>query len=580
MDKKSVCKIEIKIIILRNRGVVFLFYLFIDRVEEGGVRFTHEAVAVMPSSLSRSTSQLDFYQRLRDPLNMARFLWPGLTFYKKQRDLIYSVKECDETQCAAGNMLGKDFTAGFLAVWFFLSRPRARIVTTSVDQQQLASVLWGEIRRFISTAEHPLPIVSNHLHLRKIVNKQMDGLSYTIGRVAAKGEGMLGHHLDREKGTGEPTTFFIADEASGVDNISWERADTWAHRKLAIGNPFPCVNFFYQGVKNGVVWDESNTKILRNIIKIKATDSPNVQLGLLQERRGEHPSDERLIPGVLRYSDYKKRRRLWDPVLQSIGLDGEFWEGAEALLYPPQWLNQAEAYAREIGSNRKAKAIGIDPAEGGDKTTMAAVDEYGLIELVSKKTPDTSAITGEALAFMRKHGVDPEDVMFDSGGGGKQHADRLRSQGYDVQTVAFGSKASYQLVDFTRSTEEREEEAERRYVYKNRRAEMYGLLRRLLDPADDVLDNGHSLFGISEEYVELRRQLSLIPLLYDDEGCMYMLSKGKSQLGEKLKEVRATGKKTLIDIIGHSPDEADALVIAIFCMIESQAGFYRTAGSL
>jgi hypothetical protein len=43
----------------------------------------------------------------------------------------------------------------------------------------------------------------------------------------------------------------IADEASGVDNEPWEKADTWARRKLAIGNPYRCTNFFYDAYKEG-----------------------------------------------------------------------------------------------------------------------------------------------------------------------------------------------------------------------------------------------------------------------------------------------------------------------------------------
>jgi hypothetical protein len=78
----------------------------------------------------------------------------------------------------------------------------------------------------------------------------MCGVSYCIGRVAAKGEGMLGHHI-AETGDGIPRTLFIADESSGVDDVSYERADTWARRKLAIGNAYPCTSFFYKGIKGG-----------------------------------------------------------------------------------------------------------------------------------------------------------------------------------------------------------------------------------------------------------------------------------------------------------------------------------------
>lgn len=190
-----------------------------------------------------------------DPLQWARVFW-DVEFYDKQREIIYSVRDNDETYVPAGNMLGKDFVAAFIALWFFLTRQPCRVVTTSVDHTQLEGVLWGEIRRFIQTARIPLsqtqggPLIVNHLHLRKTYQGKICGTSYLIGRVAAKGEGLLGHHV-ADVGDGIPRTLFIADEASGVDDMSYERADTWARRKLIIGNPYPCQNFFYRGVKAG-----------------------------------------------------------------------------------------------------------------------------------------------------------------------------------------------------------------------------------------------------------------------------------------------------------------------------------------
>jgi len=512
-----------------------------------------------------------------EPLLFIQRYWPGITIYKKQRDILYSVRDCPVTEVYAGNKLGKDFIAGLLVVWFFVSRPECHVVTTSVDYDQLKHVLWGEIRKFIETAAVPLPIQSNHMHLKKVLGKSVCTKSYVIGKVAKRGEGMLGHHLPYMP-DGTPTTLFVADEASGVETDHWDKADSWAHRKLAIGNCFPTQNFFFQDWKAGPVYSLDGSRTIRNQIFIKGEDSPSVVAAHKEIAAGKPPSYERKLPGVLDFEEYENKRRLWDPVLQCIGLDAKFWEGAEALLYPPEWLLRSERRATELSyeGSRQALAIGIDPAEGGDKTTMAAVDRQGVIELVSKKTPDTSVITGEAIAFMNKHGVSPENVMFDAGGGGKQHADRLRRQGYDVKTVAFGGAATGQLIDARRSVEERTEEFERRYVYKNRRAEMYGLLRRVLDPHDDLIQE-HDTFAIPAEYAELRRQLALIPLLYDDEGKMMMLPKGKTGLGSALRE-NAHGNKTLIDILGHSPDEADALVIALFCMMESEVDMSRTAG--
>lgn len=192
-----------------------------------------------------------------DPIEFGKLLWPQVTFYDKQQEIIYSVHENDETVVAAGNMLGKDFVSAFIILWFFLSRTPCRIVTTSADHSQLEAVLWGEIRRFIQTSRAALdydkggPLLINHLHLRQALpDRRICGLSYCIGRVAAKGEGMLGHHI-ADVGDGIPRTLFVADEASGVDNVSYERADTWARRKLIIGNPYPCDTFFFDAVEGG-----------------------------------------------------------------------------------------------------------------------------------------------------------------------------------------------------------------------------------------------------------------------------------------------------------------------------------------
>lgn len=215
-----------------------------------------------------------------DPLKFASILWPDVRFYDKQREIIYSVAEdADETAVVAGNMLGKDFVAAFIVLWFFLTRHPVRVVTTSADHAQLEAVLWGEMRRFIQTSRVNLnatqggPIVINHLHLRKAIpivhqvslppkgkaapirpsrssGYDVCGLSYCIGRTAAKGEGMLGHHIAKQ-GDGIPRTLFVADEASGVDDDSEARAETWADRKLFIGNPYDCHNFFRRAVDGG-----------------------------------------------------------------------------------------------------------------------------------------------------------------------------------------------------------------------------------------------------------------------------------------------------------------------------------------
>lgn len=302
----------------------------------------------------------------------------------------------------------------------------------------------------------------------------------------------------------------------------------------------------------------------RKVLHISAEDSPNVRLGLYQQKNRKPITDEVVVPGVLTFREYVKRRETWDKVKQCISLDGRFYEGAEVLLYPPEWLDRANRLADDllrgqlglpaIPAERQARGIGVDPGEGGDDTAWAVVDEYGLIEMISKQTPDTSVITGDTIALMKRHGVPPESVCFDRGGGGLQHADRLRYEGYNVNTVAFGEAVTPDPRRGTVALSEKMSEREEKYVYKNRRAELYGYLRVLLDPATE----GHG-FAIPPLYAELRRQLAPIPLLYDDEGRLYMLPKNR-------RGAARASEPTLTDLLGRSPDEADALVLAVHAL--------------
>lgn len=48
----------------------------------------------------------EILMRIKDPLVFAKILWPDVAFYKEQREIIYSVRDNDETFVPAGNMLG------------------------------------------------------------------------------------------------------------------------------------------------------------------------------------------------------------------------------------------------------------------------------------------------------------------------------------------------------------------------------------------------------------------------------------------------------------------------------------------
>lgn len=216
---------------------------------------------------------------VKSPLILADRLWPDVRFYPEQCEIVESVRDSKETVVVAGNMLGKDYVAGFIATSFFLApqlyfdpeyvasiestrsinnpHPHTvRVITSSVAEHHL-KVLWGEIGRFVGGCQYPLvqskenpngPLSMNYQEIRYARERwSKNPLNYLVGRVSAKGEGMAGHHA--------AYTLGIIDEASGVDNLVYTQIGTWAKRILMIGNPNPCpvTHFFRDAVKKGTL---------------------------------------------------------------------------------------------------------------------------------------------------------------------------------------------------------------------------------------------------------------------------------------------------------------------------------------
>jgi hypothetical protein len=507
---------------------------------------------------------------LEDPFLFKELCWPDISFYDDQALIIKSVQENIETYVPAGNMLGKDFISAFIALHFFCSRVPARVVTSSVDHSQLKGVLWGELRRFIDSSQYPLGIQVNDLMIRQLrPDGTLEPRSELIGRVAQKGEGMLGRHIERGPNHA-PRTLAIIDEASGFEDVHYKSIATWAHRILIIGNPYPCENFFKKGVTAGDLRDTTTKKSVfyfRKVIKIKAERSPNVRLALAEIAQGLEPSLTEIVPGVMSYQEYCQRRATWDEMAQSIGLDAEFYEGKEVKLFPPLTLRACHEYAMSLGhsvtslqGSRKGTSMGVDTGEGGDATVWTVVDEGGILEQVSIRTPDTSVIPGRTIAMIHDYGITPSRVLFDAGGGGKEHVDLLRNQGYPVKAIAFGGSPTSpdEFALWKRMPDEKKDEKETRQEYKNRRAEMYGETAKLLRGVHPS-GIGRDGFSLPDGFEELLFQLSKIPKLWDGEGRLYLPPKSKPNPNYQ--------GVTLKDMIGHSPDEADSFVLAVFGLV-------------
>ena len=473
-----------------------------------------------------------------DPMQFIALCWPEMRLYDKQQEVLLSVRDNLETFVHAANQMGKTRIAAIAAIWFFLSRTPARVVISSSNETQLESVLWSEICQLIQSAAWPLPLLVTHLSIKKLCNpngSDTECTDYILGHVTKTVESFQGHHLPSDK----PRVLVIFDEASAIPDEFFEAAESWAHRKLVVGNPLSVTNFFYRCCKGGDVDDPAGGGgLFRKVIHIDGRDSPNVQLGLRWQQEGRTGVPPVLIQGLLTHPEYVRRDHHWNEVKRTTRLHGRFYEGDQALLFPMEWLDVAtdeHRWAKLEQQTRQAEAIGVDVAAGGrDKTVWTVVDQLGVIKQIVMDTPNTMEIPGRTIQLMDKYNVSPEQVAFDAGGGGKQIADRLWEQEYDVQIIGFG------------------EGPDAKQTYKNRRAEMYGNLREFLNP-----DREEGVFALPPSYHELRQELSVLPLLYDSEGRMLLPPKehraGSPHQGPSLRQ-----------LLGRSLDRADSLALAVW----------------
>lgn len=544
----------------------------------------------MPVAPGKHCSPYNFRFIQDDPLKIIRVLWPKTKFSREQEQILYSIWFNYETDVVAANMMGKDYIASFAVVAGFLTRWPCKIITTSAGGGHLV-VLWGEIHNRIATSRIPLgveqggPLFINQMEIGATYEldprKDRDLSCYILGRVASDENmaGMGGHHVPLD-----PRwlwrTMCIGDEASGIKDQLIETVRGWCHRLFLFGNSWACNNPFRHAFEGRPGSDDRGGDIprpsgdgtyIRKTFRLAVETSPNVRFARAQIAAGKTPTNEMIIEGIKSWDKYQEELLVWDEQQKCIKHRAEWYKGKEILLFPQEWLDRAHDIADKLDWEvqhkrrfRKARAAGIDPSEGGDKFSMAGVDDLGLIELESRDRRseggifNTALIPGWAMAFMHKHGLaqSPNMVAIDAGGG-VPHADRLRMKGFNVRVIRFGAPVSPVIKRAKRLFPERIEVAEDKYMYLNLRAQMYHELSQLLDP-----DWNPQGFGIPRRYANLRSELAPIPKDIDDEGRYFLRSKQRST------DDLNTGRRvpTLTELIGHSPDEADALVLAVYAM--------------
>jgi hypothetical protein len=281
------------------------------------------------------------------------------------------------------------------------------------------------------------------------------------------------------------------------------------------------------------------------------------------------PEPPPIIDGLMSYRYMQVNSVVWDEETIARRLHGEFFEGAQSMLVPFDWLDlamDAKRWRELLRRDRRAEAMGIDVAFGGaDKTCWTVIDRHGIIEQIITDEGNAVKTAERTMALIRKHDLTPSRVAMDAGAGGGAVCNFIhkgivnpatgRMESAPIKVVSFGERPGAD--DSGKGKGKRKlrpwSEIDPAKAYFNRRAEMYGGLRDVLNP---VQPEGSEPFMFGPDAWELRKELAPIPLMHDDEGRMVLPPKDSDKRG--VASVRK--------LIGHSPDRSDSLVLALHAL--------------
>lgn len=391
---------------------------------------------------------------------------------------------------SSGHGIGKSFLTAMLALWIMSTRPNSRGIVTASTAPQLESKTWATIAAWTKRCmTRDWWDVSTGRGSMKMVNKERPEAWNCFAQTAdaTRAESFAGLHA------ADASAFYLVDESSGVPDSIYEVCQGGLTDGepflIAAGNPTRNTGWFH-GAFHGQKHRWTTYQI----------DSRDVAI-----------TNKDLLQG-------------W---VDDFGLDSDFVKVRVRGVFPSasslQFISRGDvdnAMTRETPNSRdEAVIVSVDVARFGSDESVIFTRQgrdgraWPPIRLRQVDTMTLAARVGEHANFLRSAGHFVL-IAVDGGGVGGGVIDRLRSVGYDVTEVQFGSRA----MDPKR--------------YGNRRAEIWGEMRDWLK------------VGALPKDEELAMDLT---------GVEYSFNSSDQIMLERKEAMKARGLS--------SPDLADALAI-------------------
>ena len=301
---------------------------------------------------------------------------------------------------------GKSWVAARAVLAWVATDPQAIAITTAPKQEQVARILWGEIRKAWRS---------------NLPGKVAPRAPEWYVSAANWAEGMTTNSPERIQGFHEARVLVVIDEAPGVAAEIYEAISGLLASEdvacLLIGNPIEASGPFYDRFQS-----EDWTGI-----PISSFDTPNLVAG--------HTVNPKLV--TARWVE--ERRREWgegSPLWQSKVL-GQFPDAGERSVIALSWFDQAVGRIAPVGA--EAKVLGLDIARfGADDSAIAIMQGPRVLHLERRHGMPGPEVAGWAKARASEHGVTL--IHGDAGGLGGPVLDMLRADGLNVVDVNAGAK--------------------------------------------------------------------------------------------------------------------------------------------
>lgn len=312
----------------------------------------------------------------------------GFEPWAKQAEIMRAVAEDDRVTVRSGHKIGKSTLAAAIALWFCVTRERARVIMTSSVSLQVREILWREVTDLHHRAERRGTPIGGRLALTPDRGLQFDDGRQIFGFTTDESERMAGFS--------GANMLFIVDEASGVKEKIYEPIEgnrAGGAKLLMLSNPTRT---------SGTFFDSHHGKAhLYRRFHVSSEQTPNAT--------GGDP-----IPGLATREWIDEKRDEWGPDYQKnplyrVRVRGDFPDQSANALIALSDLMQALARGGiykhlPIDPTWGPLVVGFDVARQGDDESVLVLRRGQVMIALPIVLPrgDGKVLADEAIKIIRE----------------------------------------------------------------------------------------------------------------------------------------------------------------------------------